>query len=213
MGSWRGNRPWVQSRMDSLPIARAIHDGRMARELVSACHSGGGRVRRSAARALLAWVGPIQASARIAAPAGLPPRASIHCGACFTSTSERPSCSFLVRPDVRKTSSAGTCLVSPRRFAALAPCEATMSPLCSAIDLTTLSGEGGRAPDLQGTGATYVPRATRSNLPSFARREKAWSIAALLPRCRNSLGERTPPSVRDRACSMIDSGRFTSALF
>ena len=90
----------VQPRTASSPMARAIHDGNAAREDARARHSAAGSVRCRAASDSWTWVGPIQAKARTAAPAGPLPKASIQRGACLTRTSDRPSFSFWVRPDV-----------------------------------------------------------------------------------------------------------------
>ncbi|WP_170855751.1 hypothetical protein [Variovorax sp. CF079] len=82
-------------------MARAIQDGNAARADASDRHSEGGSVRRKVASDSPTCAGPIQTRARTAVPAGPVPKASIQRGTCFTMTSERPSLSFRVRPDVR----------------------------------------------------------------------------------------------------------------
>ena len=90
----------TEDQREVLEQARAIHDGNAARVAARARHSAGGSVLCRVASDSWTCVGPIHAKARTAAPAGPLPKASIQRGACLTRTSDRPSFSFWVRPDV-----------------------------------------------------------------------------------------------------------------
>ena len=115
--------------------------------------------------------GPSQARARTASPAGRCGATSCHRGAWRSSTIGPPSLSLRLGPDVRGTCRTGTCLVSPRAFAAIPPQGTIVSPQSADRDASTLSMEGGRGPNRVSMGRTYTPWQTRMSSPLRARRD------------------------------------------
>jgi hypothetical protein len=154
---------------------------------------------------------PSQDRARIALPAGHVPSTSCHRVPCLSSTVRFPTCSMRVRPEVKKISRVGTCVVSPSAFASAAPFATTTSPLAGSMPSTTAVVEGGRSPKRLVTGRAYVPGAMRSHFPSRVKRVSVWSTAALDARCRNSLGESKPPPGKAHATDRIVSARWLMA--
>jgi hypothetical protein len=124
-------------------IAFTIHAGTLGFILETCFHSPAVSLLRTGFAKNAARCGPKCAIALIASPALEFGIAVCQEGACFRKTFRRPSIRVLALPDVRKSSSTGTCVVGPRSLAALAPLGTIRSPVIFPYELTTFSADGG----------------------------------------------------------------------
>ena len=72
--------------------------------------------------------------------------------------------------------------------------------------------EGGRGPNRVSMGRTYTPWQTRMSSTLRAKRDSAWSTAALLPRCNKALGHNNAPSGDSTAWLIIRDGRLGTGM-